>query len=661
MGMIPELEELYPEGSDITIMNTYYNFPLYSNGKKQLDDFIAIVYKDNVTDNKNYKIIYKPDYTYYKLKNKEDEVDYNRLFIEKEKVEPVSVPFMDLEKSIAEQTGNVEFFKSNAYDRARRRNNQRLHTHTGIFFSDVNIEDHYRFKFAQTYSNKINKLNKGFFDIEVDGKYSNYDFVRMGECPINCVSFYDDKTDTSYTYILRNKDNPLVEKFEKEVISGEVNQEYISQFVTGAVGGPKYANKFRLENTQFKLFFFDFEIDLIRELFSNMHRCSPDFILGWNSSSFDLTYIIERIKTLGYDPGDIMCDQGWPVKIVKNYVDTRKQNELAERGDYTFISGLPVFIDQMIQYASRRKSKIGSFKSFKLDDIGEREAGVKKLDYHHITSSVVELPWLDFKTFVLYNIMDVIVQKCIEHKTNDLEYIFSKCVINNTIYRKGHRQTVYLINRMASDWYKKGFIIGNNCNKNNPKPPKYLGALVGDPTHTNNYSKIKIDGRAIWICDNLQDYDYKSLYPSIMGEFNIAPNTQIGRIDIPEKVYDHENTYHIDAEKYSRSGEFIENMVTDNLIEYCHRWFHLANFKEILQDIDEYYSRDNMDKFGNLFSAGFRSGSKQSPIIPTSYNSTMNPIEFGRTSKVETPIVFFNRRDKLTFDDYSNKRKEINK
>ena len=29
MGMIPELEELYPEGSDITIMNTYYNFPLY--------------------------------------------------------------------------------------------------------------------------------------------------------------------------------------------------------------------------------------------------------------------------------------------------------------------------------------------------------------------------------------------------------------------------------------------------------------------------------------------------------------------------------------------------------------------------------------------------------------------------------------------------------
>ena len=57
----------------------------------------------------------------------------------------------------------------------------------------------------------------------------------------------------------------------------------------------------------------------------------------------------------------------------------------------------------MIQYASRRKSKIGSYKSFKLDDIGLKEAKVKKLDYSHITDSVVELPWLDFKTFFLYN------------------------------------------------------------------------------------------------------------------------------------------------------------------------------------------------------------------------------------------------------------------
>ena len=103
--------------------------------------------------------------------------------------------------------------------------------------------------------------------------------------------------------------------------------------------------------------------------------------------------------------------------------------------------------------------------------------------------------------------MDVIVQKAIETKTNDLEYLFSKCLVNNTVYRKGHRQSVYLINRMANDWYKMGYIIGNNQNKGNSKPGRYQGAVVGDPVKTSDYAKMKLNGRAIWICDNLQDYD----------------------------------------------------------------------------------------------------------------------------------------------------------
>ena len=329
----------------------------------------------------------------------------------------------------------------------------------------------------------------------------------MGECPINAVSFLDEASDKVYTFLLRNSENPLIEQFENEIKSGKFGFKQIHEFVVEKVGGVKKANKFNLLNTKFEFRFFDYEIELIRDLFATMHRCSPDFIEGWNSSGFDLEYIIERVKVLGYDPADILCDQRWPIKVVKNYVDVRNLNDLAERGDYTFISGLPVFIDQMLQYASRRKSKIGSYKSFKLDDIGLLEAGVQKLDYHHITNSIVELPWLDYKTFVLYNIMDVVVQKCIETKTQDLEYIFSKCIVNNTIYRKGHRQTVYLINRMAADWYKMGYIIGNNVNKWNEKPPKFLGALVGDPLNTNNYSKLQIGGRYIWVCDNLQDYD----------------------------------------------------------------------------------------------------------------------------------------------------------
>lgn len=135
---------------------------------------------------------------------------------------------------------------------------------------------------------------------------------------------------------------------------------------------------------------------------------------------------------------------------------------------------------------------------------------------------------------------------------------------------------------------------------------------------------------------------FKSLYPSLMGEFNIAPNTQIGRIEIRDKVYDNENAYHTEEEKYSRGGEFIENLVTDNHIEFCHRWFKLANITEMIHDIDEYYSGKGFDKYSNLISAGYGDGKGISPILPTS-KKPVQPITFGHP-KVDSPIIFHNIR-----------------
>ena len=503
--MIRELEHIYPVGSDITIMNTYYNYPVYEDGKKISDDFIILVYKDNKTGLTHNITLTKPEYTYYLCKPG-IEPDHNMLFIEKDKVDEINVPFSELEKDIAERTGKIDFYKTNIKNR-NRRDNRKLHAIPKVFFSDVNIEDHYRFKFAQLYTNNINKITKSFFDIEVDSISCPDDFPTLGDYPINCISFMNESTNETFTYILRNNDNPLIDEFECKIKTGKINQSYIKNFIKDTVGGEQQVEKYNLADMNYNLLFYDSEIELLSDFFANVHRLKPNFCEGYNSSGFDLEYIIARINKLGYDPADIMCDQSWKYKVVKNYVDSRNYNDFAERGDYTFISGDTVWMDQMIQYCSRRKAKMGSYKSFKLDDIGEFEAKVNKLDYHHITNKIAELPYLDFETFVLYNIMDVVVQKCIETQTNDLEYIFTKCVNNNTIYRKGHRQTIYLINRMANDWYKEGYIIGNNANRWNEKPPKFMGALVGEPRNTNDYSKLKIDGRAIWVCDNLDDYD----------------------------------------------------------------------------------------------------------------------------------------------------------
>ena len=494
----------YQDGADLTVHNVFYQRPTKDSEGNRVKDYLAIVYSDNSTGKKHHEIIYEPNFTYYIMK--EPDPGYNQLFIEKEKVEPVVCKYSQLLKSIAERTGNIDFYNSNLQN-GNYSENQKLHTLPQVFASDVNIEDYYRKEFGNRFTNNIHRLSKSFFDIEVDTRYMSGDFTEMGECPINCVGYLNGKTHTINSYLLRNDKNKLIEEFENEYSFNIFSHSDIMNFIEENIGGYKQFTRYNMKEFTVNIRFFDSEIELLGTFFSDVHRDDNDFIMGWNSSGFDLEYIIARIKVLGYDPVDIMCDQSWTMRQVYNYVDNKNLSEFAERGDYTVISGNTIWIDQMIQFCSRRKAKIGSFTSFKLDDIGTMIAGVHKLDYSHITKDIAMLPWLDFKTFVLYNIFDVIVQYCIEFKCNDMEYIFAKALMNNTSYKKIHRQTVYLINRMNKEWDKLGYIIGNNVNKWNEKPDKFAGALVGDPLHLSDYSKLKIDGKPVNIADTGQDYD----------------------------------------------------------------------------------------------------------------------------------------------------------
>ena len=574
----------YPFGSDITMVNTMYKYPAKDPETGKYDDgSIAIVFRDNATGELKHHVIKNPPYVYYYSDDIDpnDRAEYNRLFIEREKVNQVVVPYKDLEHNIAELTGNLDFYKENLRN-GDRYSNRLLHTLPNIFNSDMNINNHIRALFDQMYTNNSIPITKSFFDIEVDTINMLGDFPEMGECPVNALSFASMKDKEVHVFLLRNPKNPLVAEFEASM-SQQLLQE-VSDFVIEKVGGIKKAKKFKVHDLKYIFHFFDVEIDLIRSFYRLVHKLKPMFLMAWNNA-FDTPYIVERIKVLGYDPADIMCDRDFDVRFVKYYIDERNKDEYAERGDFYDISMDTVVLDQMIQFASRRKSQ-KNINSYRLDDIGELIPKVKKLDYSHITSNISMLPYLDYKTFVFYNIMDVIVQICIEAKCQDLEYIYNKCLINKTMYQKGHRQTVYLVNRFTKEFLKDGYIIGNNANIGNTKE-KIRGALVGDPKLTNDYAKIRINGIVSSIVDNLVDFDYKSMHPSMTLEGNMAPNTQIGRIEIPNQVYEHENRFGV--ERWHRQEDFAESIMTQNILLLCSRWFKLANYKELYHDVEEYF------------------------------------------------------------------------
>ena len=198
-------------------------------------------------------------------------------------------------------------------------------------------------------------------------------------------------------------------------------------------------------------------------LFHLINATKPDFVLALNMA-FDIPYIIERLKILGVDPASVLCHPDFEIKECYYYIDTRNDSDLAERGDYAKISSYSVYLDQMIHFASRRKGQ-SAFKRFNLDTIGQTVAKVKKLDYSHITKNIAELPWKDYKIFIMYNIVDTIVQKCIEVKTDDIGYVFGKASINCIRYEKCHRNTLYLKDRGTIEFYQDNdMIIGNNVN-----------------------------------------------------------------------------------------------------------------------------------------------------------------------------------------------------
>ena len=99
----------YKAGSDITILDAKYCYPRKQEDGSYSDDFMTILFKDNVRGVKDRRVIKKPDYIFYKT---DDDVvlDHNLFFIEESKVNPVRVEYRSLLKEIAKETGNEEEF-----------------------------------------------------------------------------------------------------------------------------------------------------------------------------------------------------------------------------------------------------------------------------------------------------------------------------------------------------------------------------------------------------------------------------------------------------------------------------------------------------------------------------------------------------------------------
>jgi hypothetical protein len=106
------------------------------------------------------------------------------------------------------------------------------------------------------------------------------------------------------------------------------------------------------------------------------------------------------------------------------------------------------------------------------------------------------------------------------------------------------------------------------------------------------------------------------------------------------KYYETENYYGND--KYSRGGDFIEDMVTDNPIVFMHRWFSFADIKEFLIDWKEYN-----EKFLKSFSRHHTYG--RFNYIASEGRVLESPF-YATNIKKESPFYYPNNKEKPLVD-----------
>ena len=254
----------------------------------------------------------------------------------------------------------------------------------------------------------------------------------------------------------------------------------------------------KMDNVIYKVF--ENEKGMLQTFIKDYKNTEPDFLAGWNCISFDLAYIFNRLPQIGLKQESF-------TKFKEFYVDGSR-----------YISHIPgsVAIDQDFLYRTFTFTKM---ENYKLGFIAAHELeGYTKLD---LPLPFNEMYWKMFNLTVEYNIRDTELLDQLENKLAHINLMNELRVICNTSFDSvsSHGQIDSL---MVSYLKNKGFASKNS----DPHiiKEKYPGAYVHQP----------VPGAYDWITD----FDFASLYPSIMITYNIGVNSYVMKFKDPTLGFD---------------------------------------------------------------------------------------------------------------------------
>ena len=224
---------------------------------------------------------------------------------------------------------------------------------------------------------------------------------------------------------------------------------------------------------------------------------TPEVITGWNSELYDIPYLVRRLDRV---LGEKLMKRMSPWGLVTEdevYISGRKHISYDIGG-----------ISQLDYIKLYKKFTYKAQESYRLDHIASVELGQKKLD-HSEFDTFKDFYTKGWQKFVEYNIIDVELVDRLEDKMKLIELALTMAYDGKVNYEDVFSQ-VRMWDTIIYNYLKKRNIVIPPKEKTD-KDSKYAGAYVKEP----------IPGKYDWVVN----FDLNSLYPHLIMQFNVSPET----------------------------------------------------------------------------------------------------------------------------------------
>lgn len=329
-------------------------------------------------------------------------------------------------------------------------------------------------------------------DVKITSKHAmDYYFNSTGECKKvkSNILFCDIEVDTGKERVFPNQKEA---KFPINMISTIFNGDKTLYVIDNKTEPIK-----QIEGVKFKIF--NSERRLMDEFIRDFKKNDPDFICGWNLINFDMDYIYNRLDKIGLSHSAFS-------NFGEFYVDGPK-----------YICHIPgtVVLDQEFLYRSFTFTKM---ENYKLGYISHHELGVTKIQ---LPLPFNEMYWKMLNKTIEYNLRDSELLEQLDKKLAHINLLNELRIICNTSF-EGTSSFGQIDSMMVSYLKNKG-LASKSSDPHITKEP-YPGAYVFEP-YPNVYE---------WITD----FDFASLYPSLMITYNIGVNSFIMKTEDPHLGYE---------------------------------------------------------------------------------------------------------------------------